>query len=151
MKLQTLAYQGSLSPPKLLRFGKHVVVQVAAPMNAFVPLSDPKNQRVLELLAAWRKVAPTIYVWDYTCNFENTVIPFGNYYAQALHIKEMVSLGIKGYYGEGCPHPGVDMIDLKTYVAARTAFDPSVRAACLLRNISRFRHSQAVPLRRQSY
>ena len=129
MKLQTLAYQGSLSPPKLLRFGEQVVVQVAAPTNQFVPLSSPKNQRVLELLMAWRKVVSTVYVWDYTCNFENTAIPFGNYYTQARHIKEMVALGVKGYYGEGCPHPGVDMIDLKTYVAARTAFDPSVRVA----------------------
>ena len=55
-------------------------------------------------------------------NFENTVIPFGNYYTQPKHIQELVALGVKGYYGEGCPHPGVDMIDLKTYVAARTAF-----------------------------
>ena len=114
VKLQTLAYQGSLSPPKLLRFGEQVVVQIAASIDQFVPLSHPKNHAVLELLTAWTKVVPTVYTWDYTCNFENTVIPFGSYYTQARHIKEMVALGVKGYYGEGCPHPGVDMIDLKT-------------------------------------
>jgi|EP01047_Picozoa_sp_COSAG01_P067120 hypothetical protein len=42
-------------------------------------------------------------------------MPFGNYFSEASHIKELVALGVKGYYAEGCPHPGVDMIDLKTY------------------------------------
>jgi hypothetical protein len=42
-------------------------------------------------------------------------MPFGNYFSEASHIKELVALGVNGYYAEGCPHPGVDMIDLKTY------------------------------------
>ena len=63
---------------------------------------------------------------EYTSPDIGNVIPFANYFAQAKHIKELVTLGVKGYYGEGWPHPGVDMIDLKTYVASRTAFDPSL-------------------------
>lgn len=59
------------------------------------------------------------------CNFDSSAIPFGNYFSQAKHIKELVALGVQGYYGEGCPHPGIDMVELKTYLAARTAFDPT--------------------------
>ena len=99
VKLQTLAYQGSLSPPKSLRFGENVVVQLASGFDKFVPLSDPKNAHMVELVRGWLKVVPTLYIWDYTCNFENTIIPFGNYFAQAHHIKELVALGVKGYYG----------------------------------------------------
>jgi hypothetical protein len=46
-------------------------------------------------------------------------------------------LGIKGYYAEGCPHPAVDMIDLKTYVAARTAFEPSLDTRSLIVDFTR--------------
>jgi|EP01046_Picozoa_sp_COSAG06_P047394 hypothetical protein len=49
------------------------------------------------------------------------------------------ALGVKGYYGEGCPHPGVDMIDIKTYLAARTAFDPSLDTQSLVRKTPRLK------------
>jgi hypothetical protein len=68
--MQTLAYQGSLEPPKLLRFGRNVVVQLAAPINKFVPLTDPKNEKVLELVKAWTAVTPTL------CVYMVPVVPF---------------------------------------------------------------------------
>ena len=133
VKLQTLAYVGSFAPPKILKFGGNVIVQLCINgLDQFLPLSDPKNQKIASAISAWVKVVPTLYIWDYTCNFENSAIPVGNYFSQAKHIKELAALGVKGYYGEGCPHPGIDMIDLKTFLAARTAFDPSLDTTALI-------------------
>ena len=68
VKIQTLAYQGSLDPPKHLKFGANVVVQLAlSGMDKFKPLSDPRNQQVVNVIKAWTKVVPTLYIWDYTC------------------------------------------------------------------------------------
>jgi hypothetical protein len=59
--MKALAYQGSLNPPKLLQFGGNVVVQLAAAIDKFVPLANPKNQHMIDLVKAWTKVVPTLY------------------------------------------------------------------------------------------
>ena len=124
----TQAYQGSVEPPSQLRFGDNVIVQLAygGLMNKFLPLGDPENKELVDLVRAWTKVVPTLYVWAPSVNFENTLLPIGNYFTQPEQIKGLVNLSIKGYYAEGSPHPGVDMIELKTYVTARTAFNPTL-------------------------
>ena len=66
MKLLTLAYQGSLLPPKHLKFGNNVIVQIAAPMDRFLPLSDPKNQQTTNIIKAWTDHCPTVYFCE--CN-----------------------------------------------------------------------------------
>jgi hypothetical protein len=133
VKIQTLAYDASFQPPTKLRFKSNVIVQLCiGGMNQFLPLSHPENKAIADTVRAWTKVVPTLYIWDYTYSEQNTLLPFGNYYTQARHIQELVAIGVKGYYGEGMPHPGIDMIDLKTWVAARTAFDPSLNTEDLI-------------------
>ena len=133
VKIQTLAYSGSYEPPAKLRFGPSVVVRLCiGAMNQWLPLSHPSNQGVVDVIRAWTKVAPTVTVWDYTYSELNNVLPWANYYTQPRHVQELVALGVKGYYGESMPHPGTDMVELKTYVVARTAFDPSLDTDALI-------------------
>jgi hypothetical protein len=127
VRISTLAYNGALQPPAQLKFRPNVIVQLCTQtMNEFLPLSHPQNKPSLELIRAWAKAVPTLYIWDYINNYHNTLLPFPNYFTQATHIREMQSLGADGYLGQGTTNAGVEMIDLKTYVASRTAFDPSL-------------------------
>ena len=127
IRISTLAYNGALQPPAQLKFRPNVIVQLCTqPMNEFLPLSHPRNKPSLELIRAWAKAVPTLYIWDYTNNYHDILLPFPNYFTQATHIREMQSLGVDGYLGQGITNAGVEMIDLKTYVAGRTAFDPSL-------------------------
>eukprot|EP01048_Picozoa_sp_COSAG05_P005037 COSAG05_NODE_290_length_12056_cov_14.204232_2_plen_255_part_00 len=62
----------------------------------------------------------------------------------------LLTVGCSASFGllfrEGCPHPGVDMIDMKTYVAARTAFDPALDTATLVTAfINHFYSAAAAP------
>ena len=60
---------GSFEPPKLLKFGENVIVQLCInALDQFLPLSDPKNQKIASAVKAWVEVVPTLYIWDYTCS-----------------------------------------------------------------------------------
>ena len=50
----------------------------------------------------------------------------GDVLAQALHLKELASLGITGYFAEGSALPGADMHDLRVFLAGRLTFNASL-------------------------
>ena len=125
VKIATLAYDASLAAPARLRLKDNVIVQLCLQNLAhFVPLSHPLNKPTLDLVQAWTRAAKTLFVWDYTVSFYDNMLPWASYRSQALHMQELTQLGIQGYFGQGWSHAGVDMIDLKTYVASRVAYDP---------------------------
>jgi hypothetical protein len=127
VKIATLAYDASLAAPAQLKFGSNVIVQLCLQdMAHFVPLSHPLNKPIIERVRAWARAVPTLWIWDYTVSFYSNMLPWANYYTQANRIQELHQLGVKGYFGQGWDHAGVELIDLKTYVASRTAFDPSL-------------------------
>jgi hypothetical protein len=127
VKVVALAYNGALEPPAKLKFAPNVIVQLCLQgMKQFLPLTEPQNQPTVDRVRKWKSVASTLYVWDYTVSFHSVLLPWANYWTQARRIQELHALGVTGYFGEGWPHAGLDMADMKTYVVSRTAFDPSL-------------------------
>jgi hypothetical protein len=134
VKIVALAYNAALQPPTKLKLGANVIVQLCLQgLNQFVPMSHPKNEPVVRLVRTWARVVRTLYVWDYDVSFHSNLLPFANYETQATHVRELYALGVTGYFGQSWGKtPGVDMIDMKTYVVARTAFDPSLNTTALV-------------------
>ena len=136
VKIVALAYNAALEPPIKLKLGPNVIVQLClggTVLNQFVPMADPKNAPAVRLVRAWRRVVKALYIWDYDVSFHSNLLPFPNYRTQATHVQELSALGVTGYFGQSWgKDPGVDMIDMKTWVVARTAFDPSLNASELV-------------------
>lgn len=124
VKILALAYNGAQAPPKHLVFADNVIVQIAGFNLPDVSLYHPENAYHLALVKGWLQHASTVYIWN---GIEKSVIlPHGDVLAQALHIKELAALGVKGYFAEGSTMPGSDMVDLRAFLAARLTFDASL-------------------------
>jgi hypothetical protein len=134
VKIVALAYNAALEPPIKLKLKSNVIVQLCLTnLNQFVPMNHAKNKPAVRLVRAWRRVVQALYVWDYDVSFHSNLLPFANYETQAIHVQELFALGVTGYFGQSWGNdPGVDMIDMKTWVVARTAFDPSLNTTELI-------------------
>ncbi|MCK7480528.1 MAG: DUF4838 domain-containing protein [Candidatus Moduliflexus flocculans] len=76
----TLAYQYTRKPPRLVRPRPSVIVRLCSIECSFArPLDDPKNKAFFDDLDGWSKIAGRLYIWDYTTDFSHYVQPHPNY------------------------------------------------------------------------
>jgi len=77
--VETLAYHYSEKPPKTIRPGKNVLIRLA-PISADYghPLNSDQNAAARDNLLVWEKIAPELFIWNYTTNFHNMLMPHPN-------------------------------------------------------------------------
>ena len=95
VKILALAYNGAQAPPKHLVFARNVIVQIAGFSLPDVSLHHKENADHLALVKGWLQHASTVYIWNGVGG--SVILPHGDVLAQALHIKELAELGVKGY------------------------------------------------------
>ena len=79
--VDTFAYQYTRHPPKTIRPRPNVIVRLCSiECNFREPLNDPSNAAFLADLAAWSKICPRLYVWDYVTDFAHYVLPHPNWF-----------------------------------------------------------------------
>jgi len=72
LAIDTLAYQYTRKPPRLVRPRPSVVVRLCSIECSFSrPLDEPRNKAFFEDLNGWSKIADRLYIWDYTTNFSH--------------------------------------------------------------------------------
>ena len=108
-----------------------MIVQIAGFSLADVSLHHAENADKLALVEGWLQHADTVHIWNGLG--ANVILPHGDVMAQALHIKELAGLGVKGYFAEGATWPGSDMVDLRVFLAARLTFDASLDITTLVK------------------
>jgi hypothetical protein len=102
--VETLAYQWTRHPPKSLRPRPNVVVRLCSIECCFShPLGtceSPANQAFRKDIENWAKVASRLWVWDYTTNFAQFLLPFPNHMVIAPNIRFYVANHVKGIFEE---------------------------------------------------
>jgi hypothetical protein len=132
VKVETLAYQYSRKPPRTLKPRHNVIIRLCTIECCFGhPLAtcpSEENRRFREDLEAWRKIAPTLYIWDYTTNFAHYLQPFPNLFVLQENIKYYAEHGVKGVFAEGNYSPGGngEMAALKAYILAKLLWNPNI-------------------------
>ena len=102
-------------------FADNVIVQIAGTRLAPFSIHHPEHADNLAVIYGWLDHSKSVYIWNGVN--DGQIIPHGDCTAQALHIKELAELGVKGYFAEGWTWPGADMADLRVFLAARMIFD----------------------------
>jgi len=131
-KVETLAYQYSRKPPRTLRPRHNVIIRLCTIECCFGhPLAtcpSEESKRFREDLEAWREIAPTLYIWDYTTNFAHYLQPFPNLFVLQENIKFYAERGVKGVFAEGNYSPGGngEMAALKAYILAKLLWNPNI-------------------------
>ncbi|MBO5438448.1 MAG: DUF4838 domain-containing protein, partial [Thermoguttaceae bacterium] len=75
--VETLAYQYTRKPPKLVKPRKNVVVRLCTIECSFLqPLeSGELNKTLADDIRGWSAIAPQLFVWNYITNFTNYILP----------------------------------------------------------------------------
>ena len=124
--IDTLAYQYTRRPPKLVRPRPSVIVRLCSIECSFAkPLDDPRNKAFFDDLDGWSKIAGRLYIWDYTTDFSHYIQPHPNYSVLAPNIRLFVRHNVRGVFEQGAYQSwGAEMAELRAWVLARLLWDP---------------------------
>lgn len=140
-RLETLAYQDSLTPPENLSVADNVVIRLC-PVNACV-LHDfddrhcEKNRTFDKALKGWAKLTDNIYMWNYSTNFQYYYALFPNITTLQARYRYFRDNNVVAVFDNGC---GENMVpaefhELKTYLVLKLLWDPDTDVE---RHISEF-------------
>lgn len=128
LAIDTLAYQYTRKPPRLVRPRPSVIVRLCSIECSFSrPLDDPRNKAFYDDLDGWSKIAGRLYIWDYTTNFSHYVQPHPNYGVLAPNIRLFVARSVLGVFEQGAYQSwGSEMAELRAWVLAKLLWDPKL-------------------------
>jgi len=135
IKLDTLAYGFTFTPPERLTVRDNVVVRVAPLYNRDFskPLRDPRNEAILDAIEGWRRSAKHVRVWDYAVTFGDAGdLPLPNLSFMAQNFRDYLALGVEGVFVQQDPPVGTDLQDLKLWVTIKLLEDPGRDPQALL-------------------
>jgi hypothetical protein len=126
--IDTLAYWYSRKPPKSVRPRPNVVIRLCSIECCFIhPLeSDPYNASFVDDIEEWSRVSNRLWIWDYVINYAHNIQPFPNLYVLKPNINFFLRNGVTGIYEEANYFSrGGELAELRTYIIAKTLWDPS--------------------------
>ena len=135
-RIHTFAYLYTRKAPRYLRPRENVIVRLCSieccqshPMavcRQAIDGIDVENnaadgfalsgQAFADDLADWAKIAPHLYLWDYTTNFSNYLQPFPNWHVIGENLRLFRRLGVEGVLEQGNYAPGKDQLPLRRCV-----------------------------------
>lgn len=123
------AYTWSRKPPKTIKPRSNVGITLCTIECDFNrPLAEgstPANKAFAEDIIAWGKIAPKLYIWDYTTDFTHYLMPFPNLNAIVPNIQFLVSHGVKGILEQGSSSTGgAEFSKLRMWVLAQALWNP---------------------------
>jgi len=126
--IDTLAYQYTRKPPRFVRPRPNVAVRLCSIECGFNrPLAtDPFNRSFVEDLRGWHRICNRLHIWDYVIDYSHCVMPFPNLYVLKPNIQFFIENGVTGIYEEANYFSkGGEFAELRTYILAKTLWDPS--------------------------
>ena len=128
--ISTLAYLYTQTPPKHVRPARNVTIRLCSIDACFShPLascSSEENRRFMADLKSWSEVCDQLSIWDYVICYGHTLAPFPNLWVLKPNINAFVEHGAISVYEEANYFSrGGEMAALRTYVLAKTLWDPA--------------------------
>ncbi|MBR4833787.1 MAG: DUF4838 domain-containing protein [Thermoguttaceae bacterium] len=126
--VETLAYQYTRKPPKVIRPRDNVVVRLCSIECSFSqPLASEQNKTFREDVEGWSKIADKLFVWDYVTNFALYLLPFPNYRVLDPNIDFYVDHNVVGLFEQGDYQAETgDFVQLRAWVIAKLLWNPSL-------------------------
>ncbi len=131
--VETLAYQWSRRPPKHLRPRPNVVIRLCSIECCFshpmATCDNEPNRAFRADLEGWAKIAPRLWVWDYTTDFAHYLLPFPNHRVLGPNIRFYAAHGVKGIFEEDANNTSnSELASLGGYVMAKCLWNPNYDA-----------------------
>lgn len=132
--VETLAYQYTRRPPKIVRPRDNVLIRLCTIECSYVqPLTGEQNAKFAEDMAGWSKIAKHLFIWDYVTNYADYIGPHPNLRVLAPNVRYFAENGAVGLFAEG---EGDDFAEMRNWVLMRLMWDPSLDEAALFREFA---------------
>ena len=146
-KIVFLGYQQTRKPPKYMKMAGNTALWLCSDIQSqakYIPVD--KNAEFVANLKQWRKVVPTIYIWDYYVNFNNYFAYEPTLYAMAQNFRFYANNGIKGVMAQGAIQtPGAALEDISAWVFEKLLWNPKQNIKPLLRDYINGVYGPAAP------
>ncbi len=125
--VETLAYHGSLKPPKTIRPRDNVIIRMAPiDSNYGQPLNSDANAPVRDNLKAWSEIAPRLFIWNYVTNFSASMMPHPNLGNWAKDLRFFAANKVEGIYQEGdyTTYAVGDFVHMRAWLMGKLMWNP---------------------------
>jgi hypothetical protein len=137
--VETLAYWYTRTTPKITRPRHNVIIRLCTIECCFIhPLGtcissrdmiteqheDREDFTILKDFTEWSKICDRIYVWDYTVNYGNYLLPFPNTNVLADNMRFFAKHNVKGVFEEGSSEVGSYCAELNAYIMTKLLWNP---------------------------
>ncbi len=131
VKIQTLAYNYSIEPPKTLKPRPNVTIRMCplskCNTHAVNDSTCERNVEITKALSGWAKIADRITIWDYFTNFRHYFVPFPNFETVTQNVRYYANCNCIGLFAQGNNVPdngGGEFSALRAWVFAQLMWDP---------------------------
>jgi hypothetical protein len=144
----TLAYQFSRVPPRTLKPGPNVAIQLCSIEACQIhPLDDPNCPHNVEFckdLKGWCRICQHIYVWNYNTNFGCYNAPCPNLDVIGPNVRFLASHGVNGVFMQAAGNAqNTELCELRNYVISRLLWDPTLDDQRLIEEFVRLHYGTA--------
>ncbi|MCC7492844.1 MAG: DUF4838 domain-containing protein [Fimbriimonadaceae bacterium] len=146
--IETLAYQYTRTPPKLVRPRDNVVIRLCTIECSYAqPLvGGAQNETFRRDIEGWSAIAPKLYIWDYVTNFANFLLPHPNYGVLDDNIRTFVANKAVGLFEQGDAYSTTgDFVRLRAWVLSKLMWDPLLDQEALTAEFLRGYYGAAAP------
>ncbi len=138
-RLETLAYQATQTPPTGLTVADNVVIRLCGISTCTLhDLDDPScpaNKRFCSDLTGWSELTDSIYIWDYSTDFQYYYALYPNITALQARYRFYRDRNVVAVFDHGCGDqivPG-EFHELRTYLICKLLWDPDADVDSLIR------------------
>ena len=128
--VETLAYSYTEQPPKTIKPADNVVIRLCMWPCAACSFADGTCETTTyyrELLQAWAKIAPNLFVWTYTTDYSFFLAPYTNLDQLWENMKFFKENNVMGLFVQGnqvCLSG--EFGELRAYLLSKLAWDPDM-------------------------
>jgi len=140
--VETLAYRGSIKPPKTIRPADNVIIRMAPLQADFSrPHNTDRNATAPEVtepardyLIGWGKIAKQLFVWNYVTNFLYTMLPYPNWDGLDEDLRFFADNKVTSIFEQGDAYTnGVgDFVQMRTWLLSKLMWNPQLDQSKLM-------------------
>ncbi len=125
--VETLAYLYTRKAPRHVRPRANVVIRLCSIEADFArPIDSQANASFRDDVLAWKAIAPRLFIWDYTTNFSNVILPHPNLRVLGSNIRFFVANNAIGLFEQGDAYSNNtgDFVAMRTWLISQLMWKP---------------------------
>ncbi len=127
---ETLAYQYTRKPPKVIRPRDNVVVRLCSIECSFIRTLVDGNENISfkNDIEGWSRISKNLFIWNYVTNFSAYLLPHPNWRVLAPNLRFFVKNNTIGLFEQGDTYCSAgDFVRLRNWMLSKLMWNPELK------------------------